>query len=63
MLVGSTVYSMRRRYIDLDRLRVRNTNLLGSPETNAEIKNTDYENDLKKQTIDVSEKDLPYDIQ
>lgn len=48
-LIASTIYSMRKRYINLDKLRVVNTNLLGAPETDAEMKNMDYENDLKKQ--------------
>lgn len=64
LLIGSTLFSMRKKYVDIDKLRIKNTNLLNIPETDAALKSVDYENDLKKHTKgDPTEKALEFDIQ
>lgn len=64
LLVGAGLFSMRKKYIDIDKLRIKNTNLLNSPETDAAMKSMDYQNDLKKHTKgDPTEKALDFDIQ
>lgn len=42
LLVGAGLFSMRKKYIDIDKLRIKNTNLLNSPETDAAMKSMDY---------------------
>lgn len=42
LLVGAGLFSMRKKYVDIDKLRIKNTNLLNSPETDAAMKSMDY---------------------
>lgn len=47
LLIFSAVYSNKKRYIDLDKVKIVNTNMLSAPETDTAMKNQDYDNDLK----------------
>ena len=47
LLIISAVYSNRQRYINLEKVRLRNTNMIGAPESDIKMQTNDYENDLK----------------
>jgi|JI10StandDraft_1071094.scaffolds.fasta_scaffold2579797_1 hypothetical protein len=46
MIIGTTLYSNRKSYIDLSKLKVKNTNLLGP--VMDDTKKQTYANDLEK---------------